>query len=88
LESKAAQDLAAFLEASRSGTRRAWLNQYFHPPYPKDVDDVSVFFDILSASKGGLGREVVRCPNCGRLYVEKARFANEWQSFKPEDETK
>jgi hypothetical protein len=97
LESAAGKDLAAFVEATRQGQRAAWLGEYFPPKsgarvtkdrVPNSLDDLSdveVFFDILARRKLNLGRQIIRCPTCGRLYVQKALFSNEWQSFKPEE---
>ena len=70
-----------FLRAMAGGRKAEWVRDYFGESYPADLSDADVIDDIYTKVSHDKGRFVYQCPECGRLYVQKQGFANEWDCF-------
>ena len=70
-----------FLLAATGGRKADWVRSYFGEGYPSDLSDADVIDDIYTKVSHDKGRSVYQCPACGRLYVKKQGFANEWDCF-------
>jgi len=70
-----------FLQSVAGGRKAEWVHSYFGERYPADVSDADVIDEIYSKASHDKGRTFYQCPECGRLYVQKQIFTNEWDCF-------
>ena len=86
VEERAGALLSKFLEALRSKKkRRDWLQDYYGSNDEPDLSDVEVLFEVLFFEEFRSRHTVLRCPDCGRLYVGPNSSDGTWRCFKPED---
>ena len=88
VEEKAGWVLSGFLEAIRSKAKRAaWLKGYYgEEDYADNVSDIAILFDVLLHHEAPVGHPALRCPTCGRLYIQTTSPGRAWECFKPDDE--
>jgi len=75
--------------AIKSNQRLEWIKNHFSvPPYPTDIKDSSMIFDLISNKLIETERDIFECENCGRIAIEVGQ-TNHFKFFKPEsDDTK
>ena len=78
---KAYRAVAEFLEAAKGGRASEWARGYFGEDYPPAESDAEVIRDIYAVAFNEKGRCVYQCPACGRLYVQRKFFINEWVGY-------
>ena len=76
------ETVLGFFEACRKSSREAWLAAAGWPR-PGEVDDDLVVRHLLSKMYRR-GSTVVRCPECGRIYIEPPSGTNSWACFAPD----
>ncbi|MEL6107604.1 MAG: hypothetical protein AAFU85_16310 [Planctomycetota bacterium] len=72
----------AFLAAVRDGKRDEWIAEFYGRP-PFGISDGTIIDDIITR-EDEFSLLVVVCPKCGRLYRQRKRGENEYDSFVPE----
>ncbi len=74
----------SFLQAAQQGRRREWLTDFYGESVPQSrfdaKDEADVIEDILSRQDSWT-RLVFRCPECGRMYVERAPKTGEYRCY-------
>jgi len=75
--------------ANQEGKRLEWINQNFVvPPYPTDLKDSSMVYDLYSSSFIDATKTIYECESCGRILIQVGK-TEKFKSFKPEtDDTK
>jgi hypothetical protein len=81
----AREPLSAYLLALKSGRKEAWIGSW-RKDYPKDLPDADYVFDIIDDGKADVGRGVIRCDKCRRLYIQTECHADKYECFMPEDQ--
>lgn len=85
VEDRAGALLSKFMEALRSKKkRRAWLEDYYGSDDGDGMKDVEVLFEVLFYEEFRSGHTVLKCPDCGRLYVAPNSSDRTWECFRPE----
>jgi hypothetical protein len=51
----------------------SWINEFFGEIYSLDLGDALVISNIHCRALLGKGHGVLRCTECGRLYIQKER---------------
>ena len=72
-----------FLDAVSRGNRESWMETFFGEAYPRTEHDSVVILDIRSRAGDRLGRAVLRCVVCNRIYIQKDAYVNEWTCYEP-----
>jgi hypothetical protein len=58
--------IAEFIQAKELGRRDVFLQKIFGEAYPRDLDDLSILWDLVS-SLDTFRRVIFECENCGRV---------------------
>jgi predicted metalloprotease len=76
------QALKDFFNAVESGTKDAWLTEFFNQStvYSR-LDMATIVADIVSKCGSKEGHSVFRCPECERLYVQKQYCTDDYDCF-------
>lgn len=79
-------DISSFLSALRDGRRLDWIES--HPRFAAytDLPDDDIVYDLWADQYRVRLKYVWECESCGRLWIQKQPYADEWQSFRPEPE--
>jgi hypothetical protein len=77
------QDLKAFLEALTTGRRDAWVRKTFPEPYPLDITDADVLNDIMQSHTFSRSKDLLHCPDCGRIHIQLQHEGSTYRSFLP-----
>lgn len=87
VEEKAGRVLSGFLQAIQSKAKRVvWLKNYYGEGDEGDASDVEILFDVLLHHEAPVGHPALRCPPCGRVYIQTTSPERAWECFKPDDE--
>jgi hypothetical protein len=78
------RDIAAFFAAIQSGRRNDWIAGFFSRQYPCDVSDEGIIYDIIAHHKRQVVLSVAECEQCGRLWVQRQPWINEYRSYSPD----
>jgi hypothetical protein len=83
------KEIDAFLKASASGRRDAWLKYFYGASGAEgrlsQKSDMDVIEDILSQSDK-YTRICYRCPKCGRVYIELEPGVDRYQAYTAADD--
>ena len=79
-----ADALSRYLTAVKDGHSVNWRHEFFGQRYPDDLPAVEVIQDITSAVTMKYCTGIYRCPQCGRLHVQREHGVNRWESYIPE----
>jgi hypothetical protein len=81
--------IAEFIQAKELGRRDAFLQKIFGEAYPRDLDDLSILWDLVS-SLDTFRRVIFECENCGRVWIQKHRELdhNIYASYWPESDVR
>ena len=82
---KYTDDIASFIEAIKNNRRDEWVRNYFPEPYPTNINNASIVFDIVSSQTSGFESDLYQCENCGRIKIQ-VQDKNLYASFLPEDD--
>jgi len=82
--SYASEELARCVEAIQNGSRDQWIGRHFRDIYPRDLGNSDVIFDFLGGLDCNCRVMILECENCGRIWIQKSPFGDEWVSFKPD----
>ncbi len=88
------------MEAHANGNSARWVREFYGPQAPTidnltghelpPVDPASFpltdALEDIETKVDTATRAVVRCPECGRLYVQREHGKNEYDCYKPEAE--
>lgn len=83
LQTEACENVSDFLAAVHSDGRDIWLKRFFNEAYPLDLPDAIVIGDIYSRAAIGKSYEVLRCSQCGRIYIQSDLLGNVWNCYEP-----
>ena len=77
-------NIDTLIEAIRSDQRLEWVRKHFSvPPYPTDLKDSSMIYDLVSNRLIETEREIFECENCGRIAIQVGQ-SNQFRFFRPE----
>ena len=79
------RDIAAFFAAVQSGSRNAWISEYFSPRYPNELTDEGIVYDIIAHHKRQVVLSIAECEQCGRLWVQRKPDLNSYRSYSPDE---
>ena len=59
------------VEAIKLDRRDEWVEKNFQvPPYPMDLRESSMIYDLFSDYLGSVEQEIYECENCGRIALQ------------------
>ena len=69
---------------TKSNQRTEWIKKHFNvPPYPLDIKDSSMIFDILTTAFFDKSKLIYECENCGRIAIQRGK-TEQFQFFSPD----
>lgn len=81
---KIVETLKLFNEAKDKRQKEEWMNKNFSvPPYPTDLPDHEMVWDLIHNSFNELTRAIYQCESFGRIWIQQGRTEN-FISFMPE----
>lgn len=85
------KDLQSFLAAQENVQDRDWIKNYFGDQYaesyPNGISVADAIEDIYSRAANKIRREVLRCAECERIYLQKEPSVDEWICYEKRIET-
>lgn len=71
-------------DATNSNRRMDWIKENFSvPPYPTDIKDSGMIFDLISSKLVEIKQDIYECENCGRIAIEIGQ-TNQFKFFSPD----
>lgn len=81
-----ANKIDTLIDSIQSNRKLEWIKQNFTvPPYPTDVSDSSMIYDLLSTSLSKSTQDIFECENCGRIAIEIGQ-TNHFRFFRQDEE--
>src|SRR5450631_1728435 len=81
--------IAEFMQAKELGRRDAFIQKTFGEADPRDLDDLSILWDLVSYLDI-FRRFIFECENCGRVWIQKHKEfdQNIYASYWPESDVR